>query len=59
MSKRRAVWNRLTRKAPKEISESGFSKMGSQTVRMADSNSSTRVPWGTQPDSRCSSATRR
>ena len=46
MLKRRAVWNSRSRKCPKEISASGFSKMGSLTVRMADSNSSTRVPGG-------------
>jgi hypothetical protein len=31
-----------------------FSKMGSSTVRMANSNSSTLVSGGTQPDSTCS-----
>jgi len=59
MSKRRAVWNSRIRSWPNEISLSGRSKMGSQTVRMAASNSSTRVSAGTQPESTCSSATRR
>ena len=59
MLKRRAVWNSRSRTLPKEISFSGFSNIGSQTVRMADSNSSTRVSLGTHSDSTCSSATRR
>ncbi len=33
---------------------SGRSKIGSQTARMAASNSSTRVSGGAQPDSMCS-----
>ena len=36
---------------PKEISLSGLLKIGSHTVRIADSISSTRVSAGTQPDS--------
>ena len=59
MWKRRAVWKSLSSSRPKEISFSGRSKMGSHTARMAISNSSTRVPRGTQPDSTWSSATRR
>ena len=47
MLKRRAVWNSVSRKTPKEISLSGRSKIGSDTVRMADSNSSIRVSAGT------------
>ena len=43
---------------PSEISLSGRSKYGSQTVRIADSRSFTRVSGGTQPLSMCSSATR-
>ena len=42
----------------KEISDSGLLKIGSQTVRTADSSWSTRVPCGTQPESRCSFAIR-
>jgi len=59
MSKRRATWKSRSRKWPNEISDSGFSQIGSHTVRIADSNSSIRVVRGTQPDSTCSSATRR
>ena len=53
MLKRRAVWNSRSRKCPKEMSFRGFSKM----VRMAASNSLTRVSAGTQPDWMCNSAT--
>ncbi|KFF33362.1 hypothetical protein G039_0324250 [Pseudomonas aeruginosa VRFPA01] len=41
MLKRRAVWNRRSRTWPKEMSFSGFSKIGSQTVRIAASKSLT------------------
>ena len=58
-SKRRSASNSRSSTVPKEISFSGWSKIGSQMVRTADSISSTRVPGGTQPDSTCSSATRR
>ena len=59
MRKRRAVWNSRSSRWPKEISAIGRWKIGSHTVRMAASNSSTRVSAGTQPVSTCSSATRR
>lgn len=39
--------------------EGGRWNMGSQTLRIAASNSSTRVSRSTQPESTCSSATRR
>ena len=58
MLKRRAVWNRRISTCPKEMSFSGFSKIGSQTVRMAASNSLSLVSAGTQPESMCSCATR-
>ena len=56
--KRREVWNRRSSTLPNEMSFSGRSKIGSQTARMAASNSSTRVSFGAQPDSMCASATR-
>lgn len=59
MLKRRAVWNRRSRTWPKEMSFSGFSKIGSQTVRIAASKSLTLVSAGTQPESICSWATLR
>ncbi|MNF39659.1 hypothetical protein D3C84_206380 [compost metagenome] len=59
MLKRRAVWNRRSSSWPKEMSFSGFSKIGSQTVRMAASKSLTLVSGGTQPESMCNWATRR
>ena len=59
MLKRREISNSRSRIVPKEMSFSGLSKIGSHTVRTADSISSTRVPAGTQPDSTCSTATRR
>ena len=59
MSKRRAVSNSRSSTCPKEISFSGLLKIGSHTVRTAASSSSTRVSAGTQPESTCSSATRR
>ena len=58
MLKRRAVANSRMSTNAKEISFRGLLKMGSQTVRTADSSSSTRVPLGTQPDSTCSAAIR-
>ena len=57
--KRREISNSRSNTVPKEISLSGLLKMGSHTVRIADSISSTREPSGTQPDSRCRVATRR
>ena len=59
ISKRRATLNSCSSTAPKEISESGLSKIGSQTARMPASSSLTRVSGGTQPESMCSWATRR
>jgi hypothetical protein len=47
--KRREVWNRRSSTLPKEISRSGRSKIGSQTERIAASNSSTRVVSGRHP----------
>ena len=44
---------------PKEISFSGFSKIGSQTLRIAVSKACTLVSAGTQPESMCSCATKR
>ena len=41
-----------------QMSFNGLSNIGSQTLRIADSNSSTRVPAGTQPESTCNCATR-
>ena len=52
--KRREISNSRSSTVPKEISFSGLLKIGSHTVRIADSISSTREPSGTQPDSRCS-----
>ena len=58
MSKRRAVSNSRSSTCAKEISFSGLLKIGSQTVRTADSSSSIARARGTQPDSTCSAATR-
>lgn len=44
--KRRDVWNRRSSTLPKEISRNGRSKIGSQTARIAASNSSARVSAG-------------
>ena len=41
------------------MSLSGFSKIGSHTVRIAASNSFTLVSAGTQPESMCNCATLR
>ena len=41
------------------MSFKGLSKIGSHTARIADSNSSMRVSFPTQPELTCSSATRR
>ena len=46
--KRREVWNRRSSTRPNEISLIGRSKIGSQTARIAASNSSTRVSAGAQ-----------
>ncbi len=59
MLKRREISNSRTRMLPKDTSFNGRLKIGSSTVRTADSISSTRVLAGTQPDSTCRSATRR
>ena len=49
----RAVWNSRSSTTPNEMSLSGLLKIGSHTARTAASNSSTRVPAGTQPESTC------
>ena len=59
MLKRREISNSRSNSVPKEMSLIGLSKIGSHTVRIALSISSTRVFGGTQPDSTCSTATRR
>ena len=51
MLNRRAVSKRRSNTVAKLISASGLLKMGSHTVRTANSNSSTRVSGGTQPES--------